>query len=91
VVIILYNNHIITKQQPEHNMKAFYTHDCDQCNLISIAVMDGREMDLYYCTATDDLVARYSSDGPDYSSAPINYVKIDGKSPLSLAKKLHFR
>jgi hypothetical protein len=72
-------------------MKAFYTHDCDKCNLISIAVMDGCEMDLYYCTAWDDLVVRYSSDGPDYSSAPINYVKIDGKSPLSLAKKLYLR
>ncbi len=72
-------------------MKAFYTHDCDKCNLISIAVVEGREMDLYYCTFTHDLVARYSSDGPDYSSAPIDDVKVDGKSPLSLAKKLYFK
>ena len=72
-------------------MKTFFTHDCTECQLISIAVVEGRNMDLYHCTATDDLVARFSSDGPDYTSAPLHLVNVSGKSFLSLAKQLYQR
>jgi hypothetical protein len=42
-----------------------YDHDCDRCQFLG--TFDGH--DLYYCPGGGPtIIARYSSDGPDYSS-----------------------
>ena len=58
-------------------MKPAYKHDCDKCTFLgTILVKDidetgkeGGEVDLYHCDGNiPTVIARYSSDGPDYSS-----------------------
>lgn len=42
-----------------------YTHDCENCQFLGWH----EKHDLYYCPPTGSYVARYSSDGPDYTSS----------------------
>jgi len=54
-------------------MKPVYTHDCDNCKYLGTDTIDGDVVDFYYCHDSEDtmfssLIARYSSDGGDYSS-----------------------
>ena len=46
-----------------------YEHDCDRC----IALGEHEEADLYFCEQAGDptIIARYGSDGPDYTSGLI--------------------
>lgn len=55
------------KKAPEHE------HDCDTCRHLETIFIKGEWRDLYFCDRSDGgtLIARYSSDGPDYSSYPL--------------------
>lgn len=51
--------------------KALYTHDCEACTFLGSGKYNGQECDFYACGNGDwgrSFIARYSSDGPDYSS-----------------------
>lgn len=68
--------------------KPKYQHDCEACTYLGTIIYpsplaDGTapfsNADLYYCGRRKDimegtLVARHSSDGPDYSSVPVSIV-----------------
>ena len=43
---------------------AKFTHDCDKCVFLGHSLSS----DLYYCNAGNTVIARWSSDGPDYTS-----------------------
>jgi hypothetical protein len=53
-------------------MKPVYIHDCDNCKYLGTDTIDDNVLDFYYCHREDpmfsSLIARYSSDGGDYSS-----------------------
>lgn len=61
-------------------MKPTHTHDCKHCKLLgTINSVDnpGHVADLYHCRnpfpnirGEGSVIARYSSDGPDYASSP---------------------
>lgn len=72
-----------------------YDHDCDSCESLGsytydAPMVEGTEemtVDLWYCKASiggPTLIARFSSDGPDYSSAPVEIVE---RSYLPRAKR----
>lgn len=51
--------------------KPLYAHDCDQCVFLGSYGYVGQDFDLYFCNQDrlwPTVVARYSSDGPDYES-----------------------
>lgn len=59
-----------------------HEHDCDACEYLGTCTLYGKETDWYYCPPAPDgagssieekgtMVARYSSEGPDYWSSPI--------------------
>ena len=55
-------------------MKPRYTHDCDRC--LFLGQLGDR--DWYYCAEQiggGSVIGRYSSDGPDYWSMPLNMIK----------------
>lgn len=57
-------------------MNPLYKHDCDQC--IHLGVDEVNKEDLYYCSASPGggtLIARRSSDGPEYSSFFVSFFK----------------
>lgn len=49
-------------------MKPNYVHDCDKCTFLGSAVVDGKVVDLYHCAYEPTIIARWSSEGGDYSS-----------------------
>lgn len=58
--------------KPVGKLKPRFQHDCDSClHLATIRLQ--RWFDLYFCERCDGgtLIARFSSEGPDYSSYPI--------------------
>jgi hypothetical protein len=58
--------------KPTGKLKPRFQHDCDSCiHLATIRLQ--RWFDLYLCERCDGgtLIARFSSEGPDYSSYPI--------------------
>ena len=52
-----------------------YEHDCDACVFVGGSNLEGTEYDYYYCPRCDEgtVIARYSSDGPDYYSTSIGF------------------
>jgi len=64
-----------------------FKHDCEKC--IFLDTTDNT--DLYYCgKARETIIARWSSDGPDYHSMPISVLKtIVGikQDPLRILQK----
>ena len=58
---------------------AEFTHDCDRCRFLGTAILMGRTFDYYFCKdiAEGTIIARYGSDGPEYSSSLIHLVKRD--------------
>lgn len=66
-----------------------YKHDCDQCHFVGNISYPGplsdgsaplTNADLYYCERAESdmggsVIARHSSDGPDYASAPVSIIK----------------
>ncbi len=66
-----------------HGMKPQFQHDCNNCTFLGTASLDNKKADLYCCIRGDgqeihytSLLARYSDDGPDYSSGPANHISI---------------
>ena len=70
-------------------MKPKYTHDCDACTFLGHwrgSDLEGNpvlDYDLYRC-GTSTVIARYSSDGPDYISG---LCFADSNSALGEAKR----
>jgi hypothetical protein len=50
-----------------------YEHDCDSCLYLGTECFDNQFFDMYFCPRCDEgsLIARYSSDGPSYTSYPL--------------------
>lgn len=49
-------------------MKPQFEHDCDNCEFLGHVIINDEGADLYYCAREPTVIARRSSDGPDYSS-----------------------
>jgi hypothetical protein len=49
-------------------MKPIYTHDCGACKFLGTVVIDEVVYDLYYCAGEPTIIARFSSEGPEYTS-----------------------
>lgn len=64
--------------------KPFFEHDCESCKFLG----HYKNQDLYFCENEFDstVIARRSSDGPDYSSGMV-FATPDGSAPLYEAKK----
>jgi len=62
-----------------------YTHDCEGCTHLGDIDVDGTVYDLYFCPQgyTPTVIARFSSNGPDYVSGLIFAQK--GYEPLATA------
>lgn len=70
-------------------MNPIYTHDCSHCTFLgTVADSDGQKYDLYHHSSSfeDTVIARFGSDGPDYSSgAGFSY---SGLSPILTIARL---
>lgn len=70
--------------------KPNYEHDCNNCVYLG-DVFDSeirKTVDLYFCASTPTVIARYSSDGPEYISG----IAFVGSSvPLAVAFELAYR
>lgn len=67
---------------------AQYTHDCTICRFLGTVQDAGNHpVDLYRCAGVhqDSVIARYGSDGPDYSSMPVLFME---KAPNIYANSL---
>ena len=76
-----------------HEDTPTFTHDCDRCRFLGRTLGGMRRFDLYYHPNVDEgragtLVARYSSDGPDYLSCPEGYASPNGHAELFVAQYL---
>ena len=79
-------------------MAPTHTHDCKACNYLGTIVgqtpdVAGKPVDLYHCKNSigsgedGSVIARFSSDGPDYSSVPLDLIK--GRAPGFHRPELH--
>ncbi len=60
-----------------------FKHDCDICKYLGMY----EEYDLYFCENEPTVIARYSSNGPDYMSG-LMFATENRSKPLYEAKKL---
>lgn len=54
-----------------------YEHDCDDCRFLGAHKVDGQTLDLYVCEdgfMGNSLIARFGSEGPEYSSLPVDLI-----------------
>lgn len=69
-----------------------YIHDCKNCIFIGSTIGGGRMTDCYAHECHDrsvTLIARFSSDGPDYYSTDLTFARPDGHSELWAARALY--
>jgi hypothetical protein len=69
-----------------------WQHDCDRCRYLGQTIGGGRITDLYVCGEVNrvpTLIARFSSDGPDYYSTDPAYASANGHSELFAAAQLY--
>jgi len=67
-------------------MKPKFTHDCNCCRFLGTH----EEQDLYYCHGNiPTVIARHSSDGPDYTSGLsfVNHIPILGEAAKRALEK----
>jgi len=67
-------------------LPARFEHDCDDC----VYLGQYKAYDLYCCVKEPTVIARFSSDGPDYASGLI-FAEPNGVEPLYEAKKRAIR
>lgn len=73
----------------EDEDEVVFTHDCDDCEYLGAWVTSyGVRAELYHCPPPGSLVARYSSDGPDYESASLERVATTTRNPDVLTEAL---
>lgn len=76
-----------------NNLTPVHDHDCKRCTLLgSVRSLyhPGTMADLYVCDDDDaTYLARYSSDGPDYSSAKESYIEVYPQADLHLARTIY--
>ena len=59
-------------------MQPVYTHDCPKCKYLGSMFIGNRTADWYQCKGFDpSVIARFSSDGPDYWSTSPEMVTDD--------------
>lgn len=59
-------------------MQPTYTHDCPKCKYLGSMLIGHQTADWYECKGLDtSVIARFSSDGPDYWSMPTEMVTDD--------------
>lgn len=57
--------------------KALHTHDCECCRLVAnLYSAEHTHHDVYTCEGGNSLVIRHGSDGPDYSSFPLEIARL---------------
>ena len=56
-----------------NTIKPRYEHDCDECRFVGQTVSEGIFYDLYVHEAQGTYVARYGSEGEDYSTARVSF------------------
>jgi len=61
--------------------KPNFVHDCDCCEFLGTF----NKHDLYFCSSEHTVVARYGSDGADYTSG-LEFATKDGNKHLYMAK-----
>lgn len=69
-------------------MKPMFVHDCDCCKHLGTVLVAGEYHDLYAHPngiLGTTLVARWSDNGPDYESAPVQYISDLHNPPLRMA------
>ena len=66
-----------------------YKHDCSRCQFLGQTIGGGKIHDLYLHPGPNEtVIARFSDNGPDYYSTPIEYARPDGHSELWAAATL---
>lgn len=75
------------------NEKPKWEHDCDSCVFLGNTIGGHHTVDLYYHASTEhdyvSVIARYSDDGPDYSSTDLSHARPSGHAELWAAKSLY--
>jgi hypothetical protein len=55
----------------------YHEHDCEACIYLGYSFVEdlGKlvNTDYYFCPEGKDIIARFSSDGPDYASMPVGF------------------
>ncbi len=82
-------------------MDTNFIHDCPQCRFLGSARNSGKVADLYVCTDAQlpgsvaertTIIARYGSDGPDYSSCSISlFESVNHPDPFLREAYHHYR
>lgn len=72
------------------NGKPSWEHDCPTCRFLGTTIGNKRSVDLYVHEGPTEvtLLARYSSDPPDYASCPSQYAHANGHAELFAALAL---
>jgi hypothetical protein len=69
---LVYKSEVCEKLRAALSVKPRFEHDCTKC----IFTGQDEEFDFYYCPPFQGtVVARYSDDGPDYTSQPVSCVQ----------------
>mgnify|MGYP006291219159 CR=1 FL=1 len=68
--------------------KPKFKHDCAACTFLGRLTVGGETADLYHCPGSKSVVARMSSDGPDYSSMP-DFMEDTGNVYVRTARLLY--
>ena len=58
--------------------KPNFQHDCNECKFLGTINNNLENVDCYYCETSitgSTLIARFSGNGPDYSSMPVNMLR----------------
>lgn len=57
--------------------KAVHTHDCECCRLVANLFSSAHtQHDVYVCEGGGSLVVRHASEGPEYSSFPVEIARL---------------
>lgn len=71
---------------------AAWLHDCDTCTYLGSAKIKNKTHDFYHCNTSwgeGSIIARYSSDGPKYTSMPLSCCGVSEMSPaIAMAYQL---
>jgi hypothetical protein len=68
------------------NREPRFCHDCGSCEYLRSIEIDNNVVDVYR-SCQGSLLVRFGDEGPDYESAPIEYVSPSGCSLLSKAAR----
>lgn len=67
------------------NTQPLFRHDCDKCDFLGRYSENNSVYDLYFCSTTPTVIARYGNDGAEYTSGMV-FARPDGNDALYEAK-----